>query len=572
MNYQVITKHLENCGYEVVHEKWNNSVHCLRIKILIDGNPYTLLHFCLNELQGLPQFYLEKLDRDEPLAHVMPLGGNGLSLVCVTTHDAVSVNFEVPELAFEASLRRHVELIKKAITDPAWNVLELTREFQANWGFLCDKDAKDFLCAAATSECALLQVIEPSDESNFGLDGSYVGYPIEMKIGDLPAAVRLRKEKSNNRCRTNGVVIPLGHLGTPPINSDQVHYWCSAAIAGMSDVASSQLRDVVKGIRQKTFWVIFNGETPSGTAWFGVKLVSDSKKFFPVEQSTLGLWRATPFTVRVFDKNTFLPRSGAEPALSDKKILIVGCGSVGAETAMKLGASGIGEINLADPDILSWSNTYRHILPTTFVGCEKAGALAVQLRSQYPWIKCSWSTRRLLEYRDIEHLKQYDLIVVAIGSPTHERLFASFIQNKENMPAVVNTWVEGFGVGGHATLSIPQRPGCLNCAYVDNSTFDRGLVSNLNFIDKDQVVTRNIAGCGDLFLPYDGLSASKTAIVASSLSLDYLREKVTESSSMSWKGRDDEAKQAGIDLTHRYYHFDSSMQPKPLHHEACDVC
>jgi hypothetical protein len=418
----------------------------------------------------------------------------------------------------------------------------------------------------------LLQVVEPSDESNFGLDGSYVSYPAESEMQDLPAAVRLRQEKSNNRSRTNGVVIPLGQLGTPPIDSDQINHWCSKAIAGMSDDASSKLLDVVKGIRQRTFWVIFNGETPSGTAWFGVKLASDSKKFFPAEQNTLSHWHATPFTVRVFDKTIFLPRSGAEPALSNKKVLLVGCGSVGAEIALKLGAAGIGEIDLTDPDILSWSNTYRHILPTTFVGCEKAGALAVHLRSQYPWVKCTWSTRRLLEYRDMEQLKEYDLVVIAVGSPTHERIFATFLQNSEKPPAAVNSWVEGFGVGGHATLSIPDRPGCLYCAYVDNSTYDKGLVSNLNFIDKNQVVTRNIAGCGDLFLPYDGLSASKTAIVAGSLSLDYLRGKITESSSMSWKGRDDDALQAGVNLTHRYYHFESSMQPKPLHHEACDVC
>jgi hypothetical protein len=235
-------------------------------------------------------------------------------------------------------------------------------------------------------------------------------------------------------------------------------------------------------------------------------------------------------------------------------------------------AAGIGEIDLADPDTLSWSNIYRHVLPTTFVGCEKSGALAVHLRSQYPWLKCTWSTRQLLDYRHLEHLKEYDLIVIAIGSPTHERLFASFIRDHKGTPAVVNSWVEGFGVGGHATLSIPDQPGCLNCAYVDNSTFDRGLVSNLNFIDKNQNVTRNIAGCGDLFLPYDSLSASKTAIVACTLSLDYLRGQATESAAMSWKGREEEAIQTGISLTHRYYHFDSSMQAIALHHEACDVC
>jgi hypothetical protein len=572
MNYQEITQYLQNNGYAAFHEKWNDTHHCLRVRISINGDSYTLLHFCLQELSALPTFYLEKLESKLQLAHVMPSKGSDLSLICVTTSDAVSVNFDVPKLAFEASLLRHIELLTKAITDLAWNALELTREFQANWSFLCDSKINEFICAAPTSACALLQVIKPADRRDFGIDGSYIGYPSDSGLQDLPAAIRRRQEDSKNQSQPNGVVIPLGQLGPPPNENNQVRQWLAAALAGINEDVSSKLREIAKGIRQKTFWVILNGETPSGTGWFGVKLSSDSKKFLPMESASLGAWNITPFVVRVFDKSIFMPRSGAEPALSHKKVLMVGCGSVGAEIAMKLGASGIGEIDLADPDILSWSNTYRHVLPTIFVGCEKAGALAVHLRGQYPWIKCTWGTRRLLEYRDIEHLKAYDLIVVAIGSPTHERLFASFIQDNENTPAVVNSWVEGFGVGGHATLSIPEQPGCLNCSYVDNSTFDRGLVSNLNFIDKNQDVTRNIAGCGDLFLPYDSLSASKTAIVASSLALDYLRGRLTESSSMSWKGSADEAMQAGINLTHRYYHFERSMQAQPLRHEACDVC
>lgn len=572
MNYGEITQYLRDNGYVVSHEKWNDTCHCLRVRISINGDSYTLLHFCLDELTGLPTFYLEKLETDRPLAHVMPSNGSDLSPICVTTPDAVSVNVEVPELAFEASLSRHIELLTRALTDSAWNTLELTREFQANWGLLCDSKSNDFICAAPTSACALLEVINPSDRSEFGIDGSPVGYPPIRDFQDLPAAIRRRQEDSESHSQNNGVVIPLGQLGPPPTHNTQVRQWFANALAGVKEEDASKLRELTKGIRHKSFWVVLNGETPSGTAWFGVKLSSDSKKFLPMARASLSAWKITPFVVRVFDKSIFMPRSGAEPGLANKKILVVGCGAVGAEIAMKLGASGIGEIDLSDPDILSWSNTYRHVLPNAFVGCGKAPALAIHLRGQYPWIKCTWSLRQLLEYRNIERLKEYDLIVVAIGSPTHERLFASFTQRHENMPAVVNSWVEGFGVGGHATLCIPGQAGCLNCAYVDNSTFDRGLVSNLNFIDKNQDVTRNIAGCGDLFLPYDSLSASKTAIVASSLALDFLRGKLTESSSISWKGSDDDAMQAGIALTHRYYHFERSMQTQPLHHEACDVC
>ncbi|MFT7151269.1 MAG: hypothetical protein ACI82Q_003148, partial [Nonlabens sp.] len=127
-------------------------------------------------------------------------------------------------------------------------------------------------------------------------------------------------------------------------------------------------------------------------------------------------------------------------------------------------------------------------------------------------------------------------------------------------------------VGGHATLHLPGKKGCLNCAYVDNSDFSRGLSSNLNFIDKNQNLTKNIAGCGDLFLPYSGIDASQTAVMASELAIKYLLGKVPESASVSWKGCADEAVENGIELTHRFYNFSESLTKIPLYHEGCDVC
>ncbi|WP_318351667.1 hypothetical protein [Klebsiella pneumoniae] len=42
---------------------------------------------------------------------------------------------------------------------------------------------------------------------------------------------------------------------------------------------------------------------------------------------------------------------------------------------------------------------------------------------------------------------KYDLIIIAIGAPTQERLFHDYlIKEKINVP-VINTWVEGYGIG-----------------------------------------------------------------------------------------------------------------------------
>jgi hypothetical protein len=78
-----------------------------------------------------------------------------------------------------------------------------------------------------------------------------------------------------------------------------------------------------------------------------------------------------PFIVLTFNKERIMPRSGAEQSLTSKKVMLVGCGSVGGDIADKLAASGVGHIDLYDPDTLSLNNLYRHILPPQYVSFHK---------------------------------------------------------------------------------------------------------------------------------------------------------------------------------------------------------
>ncbi|MEE9446027.1 MAG: ThiF family adenylyltransferase [Cocleimonas sp.] len=188
-------------------------------------------------------------------------------------------------------------------------------------------------------------------------------------------------------------------------------------------------------------------------------------------------WEITPLRVRVFNKERMMPRSGASIDLSKKSILLIGCGSVGGEIAYKLGATGIGRLSMYDPDLYSLDNLYRHVLEPGFQGFNKAQALSFQLKAKYPWIQSEYGTDKLLNLKKKTLLSPFDLIIIAIESPTHERIFHDYLINNEIQTPVINTWLEGYGVGGHATLDIPDSKGCLRCAYVDNNTLTRGLSS-----------------------------------------------------------------------------------------------
>ena len=162
--------------------------------------------------------------------------------------------------------------------------------------------------------------------------------------------------------------------------------------------------------------------------------------------------------------------------------------------------------------------------------------------------------------------------MIAIGSPTVERVFAEYCFQEALKLPVMNCWLEGYGIGGHATLVVPQATGCWHCAYVDPKTLTRGLTSNLNFLEPGQVVMRSQGGCGTQFLPYSGIAASWTATMAADLVVRFLVKEVTRSSKVSWKGHDAEAIRASHDVTWRYRHFGESLRILPLHDSNCDIC
>lgn len=283
-------------------------------------------------------------------------------------------------------------------------------------------------------------------------------------------------------------------------------------------------------------------------------------------------WNVEPIRIQVFNKEQVMPRSGADIALSEKSILLVGCGSVGGELADKLCSAGVGNLTLCDPDLFSPDNIYRHVLSMRFIGVGKALALVAHLKGKYPWLQATPHTDWLLDLRKKAFLDSFDLIVIAVGSPTHERKFHDFLVQEKIRTPVLYTWLEGYGIGGHAILDIPGKKGCLQCAYIDHATCSRGLSSNLNFLAANQDLTINHAGCGNLYLPYGFTAAAQTALIAANLGLDYLRGRVSESFKVSWKGSDHDARQRGARTTHRYEQFHRNLEHMLLLNEHCDLC
>jgi len=546
---------------------------CLFVTADIGESIVELVHFRVDEFLALPVFWLKNASTYGTLAHVLSINEIDYGHICIGDRDSISVNYEQPHLAMEVSLQRHIDLLKQAIEDPEWNKKELIREFIPNWNAILRDSDPQLILAAKEKHLEPMRVFNPKKSSSFGYASFYLG--LTEHISDLSEFSSIAPTKTDGRSLAgDGYVVPLGTLSPPPISRNELGNWYVNTISSLAPEDLAALEKLVSRRRSTRFWIVFNGDTNSGTAWFGVHLSpkGKGKKTLPLKNFGSREWSIKPIRLTVFNKERILPRGGANTSLSDKSVLLVGCGSVGGEIAYKLASAGVSKLWLVDPDVYSLDNLYRHVLDECLIGVSKSVGLSWRIQSKHPWTKCIHVNSRLLDLRDKGVLKTFDLMVIAIGSPTHERLFHDFVvENNISLP-VINTWVEGYGVGGHATLDIPRSKGCLRCAYIDHSDLSRGLASNLNFLEPNQDVTVNHAGCGNLFLPYSAINAGQTALIASDLAINFLSGLITNSCKVSWKGDATEAQKVGLRTTHRYQVFEKSLVRLPLYDEHCDIC
>ncbi|MFW7345752.1 MAG: ThiF family adenylyltransferase [Pigmentiphaga sp.] len=146
--------------------------------------------------------------------------------------------------------------------------------------------------------------------------------------------------------------------------------------------------------------------------------------------------------------------------LTEAKVAVVGCGSVGSKVAVQLARSGVGGFVLVDGDVLASGNLVRNELDWRAVGIHKAPALAARLKEVST--DCIVTTRTTVmggqesggtlsaTMRDIEDC---DLIIDATADAAVFNLCAA-IARRAKKPMC---WAQVFG-GGAGGIVVRLRP------------------------------------------------------------------------------------------------------------------
>jgi hypothetical protein len=96
-------------------------------------------------------------------------------------------------------------------------------------------------------------------------------------------------------------------------------------------------------------------------------------------------------------KDDIFSRLPVARSLLKKKVLLVGCGAIGAFAGLELARAGVGELTFVDFDTTQPGNSLRWPLGRSAWGSAKASALANFVATNYPWTKAAWCGARVGE-------------------------------------------------------------------------------------------------------------------------------------------------------------------------------
>ncbi len=513
----------------------------------------------------LPTFHLHEREKYGALAHVA-WGKDGFADICYGA-DSYNIDYSRPKFIFLSALTKMLTLLDKSLNDQDFNKKELLREFVGVWRFHIPDNATALVCLA-----------EPTQR----FDNLMVRVPHNRKIKNNREILVINS--SSNQCNSNhffikelnsktrssegkGIILSLPKLPLPPEPNESIISWWENVISNLPVDLQNDLLEKGRLTRTKNFYIICHAKNEDGQVWFALQCSNINKENIPIHAKYLCNWNMNAVTLDVVSKENLLSRIGVENQLSDKKVCLIGCGSVGGYIADMLSSSGVGEITLVDPDKFQLENLHRHYLGAHTIGNFKTDALKLTLEYKYPFIKINTSKSRLLDYCNFEKLTRFDLVICATGNVTHQRRINEFIvQNKIPTPLIF-CWVEAYGVGGHAVAVLPNSQGCLDNVFIDNESDEPSLYPNINFIQKDQKIKKNHAGCGTEFIAYSNIDSIQTATISSQLALKILSNNLENSGYISWRGEQDLAIKNEIKLAHRFYRFKDLMHFIPL---ACE--
>jgi molybdopterin/thiamine biosynthesis adenylyltransferase len=514
--------------------------------------------------RSLPQIYIVPWDALGFLPHVDNCG-----MVCYAQKEGLLLNRYAPASIIKEAIERSLQTLAKGLREE--NLYDFVEEFEAYWGRLNDTK----LIPAAIEPGKIVRKVTATVEA--GQDDN-----MPICVSSDPGIMRsyVDLDVSKSYIDHTAIYLPFEegfYLEPPHYHQHWELEWIQAITReGLSHTNYKRLQRLGnKCGREQT--VVFSLPKPSGnSAMFGLHFVGVNKCSPLLPGGGADKWIS--FLLDRRDKAFLLPRGGANLQLRKKHVAILGCGSVGGFLAFELARAGIQNLTLVDPDILNPENTFRHVLGQSDWGNAKASALKKEIENKLPYTQVRALTQcgeAAIQQGDLK-LREYDLIISAIGNDTTNLYINQLIHDEASAPPLIFTWLEPYGIGGHTLLTRRTHgSGCLQCLFTPTPNDHDYLFHNrAAFAAEGQFFGKTVSGCSDLFTPYGSSDAVRTATLASDLAINALLNQEPGNPLISWKGHAEEFLQAGFSLSRRHNMTEHQIFEQRYDYQVtqCPIC
>lgn len=226
--------------------------------------------------------------------------------------------------------------------------------------------------------------------------------------------------------------------------------------------------------------------------------------------------------VRADEHYLFTRNLGRMSNLAGKRILVIGCGTIGGFLAQQLAQSGAGAgagfLSLVDPDRLGTGNIGRHLLGVPYLNRNKAEACAEFLLQQMPPLAVEGYVG---DVRDLPlRWELYDLVIDATGEETLSlALNDRSINGSPSRAPHLFVWLLGNGSVAQCLLTDGRDHACLKCLKPELAGPPRYRSMRP---DAETETVANVA-CGDAdYVPFPVSRSVAAAALACDLVLDWV--------------------------------------------------
>lgn len=468
----------------------------------INEKEYSFLFASLDEYKLPCVLLCNSKDEISNKPHMLYLDKNELFYLCLSIREDISVRNKDYREIINYTLIRIEKLMTMSHEEER---REFRKEFLYFWNKCAENKNKIQLYINSSSQ---IKVLKPYNKKDIDI---YIDD--DININDIFL-------KQDCKTKKSVIYIPLinSNLIMPPVgdkkwSADEVRYIINNCV---SEENIETLEKLI--IVNKEVFLVFEMYVPGVVPIsFVLKLKFKSSKNKTILSGLDEIMFIEYLKSERCDTEYLFRRIGVKNRLRDKKILIVGAGSLGSYIISELPKIGVKNITIIDPDDINMENIMRHSLGANYSNYSKVFSMKFDLELEYPEVevninKSKFNVDNMQEY----NLSEYYLIIIATGGTDYMiKLNKAFKELKIDTP-VLFTWIESRGIGVHALAVNYNRTGCFNCLYTNSDT-NKAHFSNKNY--KDELTG---TGCGGVINQYGNIVLLKGSAMILNIILDML--------------------------------------------------